>query len=169
MGTGTIDWFNNTVYCQGGTGCWSSSFEVHQGQALIDRVPNNVGYAVSGKPYWTPSVSANNSICPSNATPWQCPNFAGSNNLAYGNRAATYTAILSNNVNQDPLFVALGSNFQLQSGSLAIGSGTNSSLAASHDMDGLLRSASPSIGAYELSGAVSTKPNPPTVLTATVN
>ena len=149
VGTGTIDWFNNTVYCQGGTGCWSSSFEVHQGQALIDRVRNNVLYAVSGNPYWTPSVSTNNWICPSNAMPSQCPNFKGSNNLVYDDGAPTYTAILSNNVNKNPLFVALGKNFQLRSGSPAIGAGTSSSPAARSDMTGLLRPAVPSIGAYQ--------------------
>jgi hypothetical protein len=149
VGTGTIDWFNNTVYCKGGTGCWSSSFEVHQGQALVDRVRNNVLYAVSGKPYWTPSVSTNNSICPSDATPSQCPNFAGSNNLVYDDGAPTYTAILSNNVNKNPMFITLGSNFQLRSGSPAIGAGTNNSPAARYDMNGLLRPTIPSIGAYQ--------------------
>jgi hypothetical protein len=67
----------------------------------------------------------------------------------YDDGAPTYTAILSNNVNQDPLFVTLGSNFQLQSGSPAIGAGTNSSPAVRYDMTGLLRPAAPSMGAYQ--------------------
>ena len=74
---------------------------------------------------------------------------AGSNNLVYDDGAPTYTAILSNNVNKNPLFVALGKNFQLQSGSPAIGAGASSSPAARADMTGLLRPAAPSIGAYQ--------------------
>jgi hypothetical protein len=170
VGTGTVEWFNNTVYCQGGNGCWSSSFEVNQGQALVDDVRNNLLYSSgSGKPYWTPSVSSDNSICPSNATPSQCPNFRGTNNLVYGAGSATFTLILANNINQNPLFVTLGSDFELQPSSPAVGAGTSGSPNASYDVNGLLRPATPAIGAYEVSGAVSTKPNPPTGLTATVN
>jgi len=165
-GSGTVEWFNNTVYCQN-AGCWSSSFEVAQGQSLTDDVRNNLLYSNS-QTYWNPGISRSGSQCSPGATAAQCPNFKGTNNLVYGAGTPTFTAILANNVNLNPNFVTLGSNFQLQAGSPAIGAGITTAPLATYDVDGLARPSPPSIGAYEVAAGTVVKLNPPTNLTATV-
>lgn len=121
---------------------------------------NNIAYAVnSGEPYIATSCSG----CASNLT--------GSNNIWFGGTGVPSQT--AGNITSNPLFVANGNNFRLQSSSPAVGAGLHSwtgGSAPSHDIAGLLRPALPSIGAYELtSGPPPTKPNPPTNLTVVVN
>ena len=171
IGSGTIEFFNNTIYCQNGAGCWAGTFEVHNSQPVVDRVRNNLLYAVGARPYWIPSVSnwallGGSENCQSTNTSAQCPNFAGSNNLVFGNGAPTFTNILTSNVNVDPKLVNPGADFHLQSGSPAIGAGI-AIPNLNRDIDGRLRPNPPSVGAYEFGSAAAVVVNPPTGLTAT--
>jgi hypothetical protein len=171
IGSGTIEFYNNTVYCQAGEGCWGATFEVHNSQPVVDRVRNNLLYAASGKPYWIPSVSnwalqGGSQTCQNNDTPANCPNFAGANNLVFGNGAATFTGILTGSINSDPKLVSPGTDFHLQSGSPAIGAGV-AIPGLTRDIDGRVRPNPPSIGAYEVGSAPAVVVNPPSALTAT--
>jgi hypothetical protein len=169
-GSGNIDWFHNTVYCDGGAECFSSSFEVHTGQSLTDRVRNNLFYSTGAShPYWNIGNSQGGGQCsPSNSVS-QCPNFVGSNNLVFGDGPPTFTSILTNSINQNPQFVNLGSDFHLQSSSPAVGAGATGAPIPIGDLDGITRPTPPSIGAYEVAGGVVVnKPNPPTNLTIVV-
>jgi hypothetical protein len=170
-----VEFYNNTIYCVGAGACWSSYWEVHNGQSIIDRVRNNLLYSTgSSYQYWDPGVTnwslqGGSSQCdPSSATTSNCPNFQGSNNLVYGNGAATFTSILTSNVNSNPLLVSPGSDFHLQSGSPATGAGVPIS-GLTYDIDGRVRPNPPSIGAYEFGSASASTPVPPTGLTATVH
>jgi len=171
LGSGNIDFYNNTIYCQNGEGCWGASFEVHNSQPVVDRVRNNLLYATGARPYWIPAVSnwalqGGSSNCQNNDTSTNCPNFAGSNNLVFGNGGATFPNLLTKSVNADPKFVANGSDFHLQTGSPAIGAGV-AIPGLTRDIDGRLRPNPPSIGAYEAGTAAVVVVNPPTGLTAT--
>jgi hypothetical protein len=171
IGSGTIEFYNNTIYCQAGEGCWGATFEVHNSQPVVDRVRNNLLYAVTGKPYWIPSVSnwalqGGSEFCQNNDTPSNCPNFTGANNLVFGNGAATFPNLLSGSLNTDPKLVSPGTDFHLQSGSPAIGAGV-AIPGLTRDIDGRLRPNPPSIGAYEFGSGTTVVVQPPTALTAT--
>lgn len=171
IGSGTIEFYNNTISCQAGEGCWGATFEVHNSQPVVDRVRNNLLYAVTGKPYWIPSVSnwalqGGSEFCQNNDTPSNCPNFTGANNLVFGNGAATFPNLLSGSLNTDPKLVSPGTDFHLQSGSPAIGAGV-AIPGLTRDIDGRLRPNPPSIGAYEFGSGTTVVVQPPTALTAT--
>jgi Bacterial Ig domain len=61
-------------------------------------------------------------------------------------------------VNANPQFVSGGTNFQLQASSPDINAGYNTTSIVVEDLNGLLRSSTPSIGAYEYSGSSSFPP-----------
>jgi hypothetical protein len=163
-GSGTVQFYNNTIYATAGSGMWRSNFELHTSQAFIDNVRNNIFYS-SSQGYWSPGLSssgAGGGQCTNGNTPAQCPNFAGANNLVFNNGAPTFTAIIGPGINVDPLFVNLtGRDFHLQSTSPAIAAGTVSGgPVPTYDIDGRIRPGTPSMGAYEFA-AGSTPPTPP--------
>jgi hypothetical protein len=148
VGSGTAHDFNNTLYCTGNGPCWGSSFEVSNNQALVYDVQNNLIYS-TGPSYWSPGISSNDNNCSPNDTPAACPNFAGSNNLVFGAGAPTFTNILTNTINANPLFINLaGANFNLSVGSPATGTGVAVS-GLVYDITGKPRPNPPSVGAYE--------------------
>lgn len=162
-GSGTVQVYNNTIYYNAGTAGWTSNFEIHTNQAYIYNVRNNILYSSNGTgTYWSPGLSssaAQGGQCTNGNTPAQCPNFSGSNNLVFGDGAATYTAILGAGVNVNPNFVTPGSDFHLQAGSLALGAGTTSNgPVPTYDIDGKIRPNPPSIGAYEVSSGTGGTP-----------
>lgn len=92
----------------------------------------------------------------------------GANNLDYG-VTAKYTATFTGDiVNKNPNFVSLGTgfsqercigcNFAIQSNSPAKGAGVAD--LATVDITNILRSTTPSIGAYEVGGSVASQPPP---------
>lgn len=155
-GSGTVQFYNNTLYATAGSGMWRSNFELHTNQIFVDNVRNNILYG-TGQGYWSPGLSssaAQGGQCTDGMTPAQCPNFSGSNNLVFNNGAPTFVAIIGTGVNSNPLFVTLGSDFHLQFGSPAIGTGTTTGGPVPvYDIDGRVRSSPPSIGAYEFSAS----------------
>ena len=68
-------------------------------------------------------------------------------------------------VNANPQFIAAGSNFQLQASSPDINAGYNTVSIVLEDIAGLLRSTTPSIGAYQYSSSSST-PTPVVSITS---
>jgi len=61
-------------------------------------------------------------------------------------------------VNANPLFVSAGTNFQLQASSPDINAGYNTTGTVIQDIFGLVRSSTPTIGAYEYTGSTQTSP-----------
>jgi hypothetical protein len=151
--------YNNTMYdCS-----HNNSISYGMFSPLVRaNLQNNIFYAtIAGEPYVASSCSSNG--CASNLT--------GSNNIWFGGTAVPSQT--TGNITANPLFVANGSNFKLQSSSPAIGAGVGSWTGGStstHDIAGLLRPSPPSIGAFELTaGSPPTLPNPPTNLAVVVN
>jgi len=161
VGSGYVDFYNNTIfaYTTAGPG-FGDSFEVAQGQALIDRLRNNIILS-SGGDYFDVTNSTNNEGCATTSSASACPNFTGSNNLLYGNGAATFPNVITGSINANPLLVSPSTgDAQLQAGSPAIGAGVFiSGLTA--DIEGELRpqSGAPDIGAYQY-GSASALPTP---------
>ncbi len=143
-GTGTADWFNNTLYDCGPRGTSAAGgFNVASGSPSV-RLRNNIVYAKTGENYLEPAGSASL--------------VSGSNNLWFG--VGNGPANLTSNVNADPKFANLaGADFHLQSGSPAIDKGVNTAISA--DFDGVRRpqGAAYDIGSFEFPGAA---PPPPT-------
>jgi hypothetical protein len=186
-------WYNNTVYDTSTNvpslwGDYLYPAEDCGGTLSINNQLSNNIYQTSGTLGGVIYVDAemwgndNPTACSSTASPTQCIQVAGTNNLEYGMGAATFTNLLTGTINHDALFVnASGGNFQLQSGSPAIGAGThtitnytgsNTISAPLYDINGLVRPNPPSIGAFEFASGTSTSsgaPMPPTGLTASVN
>jgi hypothetical protein len=154
-GTGTADWFNNTLYDCGPRGTSAAgAFNVDSGSPAV-RLRNNIVYAKSGETYIEPASSSSL--------------ISGSNNLWFG--VGNGPTSLTSSVNADPKFVLAGTDFHLQSGSPAIDKGTNTGIAA--DFDGVRRpqGAAFDIGSFEYPGSTPpppTKPAPPSNLTGTV-
>jgi hypothetical protein len=151
-GLGQTEFYNNTIYCQKASSCWASNFEVHTNQSYVDRVRNNLLYSTGGVPYWDPGLSsstAQGGQCSPTDTTSSCPNFAGSDNLVFGNGGLTFANILTSPLNLDPLFTnAAAADFHLVTGSPASGAGVTIP-GLLYDHDGRPRKSPPSIGAYE--------------------
>jgi hypothetical protein len=151
VGSGTVDIFGNTVYASKGAAAFGSYFEVHNGQALVYRLRNNIIYS-TGQPYWDPFTSGGAAgwhECTSTDTSKTCPNFTGSNNLVYGNGPETFNSLLSKEVSSNPLVVSTANHdFHLQSGSPAATAGMTT--PQTRDLDGVPLPQGPAypIGAY---------------------
>ena len=129
-GSGTAEWFNNTLYdCGARGGRISGAFNVGEGSPQV-RLRNNIVYQKSSEnylEYWTRSSRV-----------------SGSNNLWFGSGRAPWA--LSDNVNADPRFADLAAfDFHLQPGSPAIHAGIDTGVAT--DFDGQPRNHA--LGAFE--------------------
>jgi Big-like domain-containing protein len=179
-GTGTIEFYNNTLY---DCGYWAANypnngvFMINSGEpGLLVRIRNNIMYQIGAS---SESASHNgNSAEPFGNAPtvdggaWISATVSGSNNILFSIAGAALPSFLSNTVNSDPLFLDLSTpNFHLQSTSPAIGAGIAITSGDTYDnyapwngnpptdLDGIVRPSPPSIGAYEFSsGGSSTSP-----------
>ncbi len=158
VGSGYVDFYNNTIfaYTNAGPG-FGNSFEVDDGQALIDRLRNNIILS-SGGDYFDVTNSTSDEACSSTDNASACPNFVGSNNILYGAGAATFTNLILASINANPMLVnAATGDAHLQAASPAIAAGVTISGLAT-DIQGMLRPASgaPDIGAYQYGSASAT-------------
>lgn len=158
VGSGWIEWFNNTVYCEstGKENCWGSGYvDIHDGRGALNSVHNEVLYSNGETNYWAAGITPWNPsfYCEPSSSPAQCPTIRGSNNLVFNHGDPTYTRILTMNFNVDPMFVNLRTrDFHLQSTSAARGKGValwNGVSAPVYDIDGRVRGNPPSLGAFE--------------------
>jgi hypothetical protein len=150
-GSGSVLAYNNTFYDCGSRKTNDSGAVDPTGPAVA--MWNNITYQLSGESYLNPNASSSQ--------------VSGSNNLWFG--ASGAPSQTTGNITTNPLLVALGNDFTLQSTSPAIGSGT-AAHASSWDFGGNPRPSPPSLGAFEFSAATTAqRPNPPTNLTVTVN
>lgn len=160
-GTGTAQFYSNTLSdCSSrgtsGGSTTQGAISVVNGSPSV-AIHNNIIVTVSGDSGGYLTSDSSSSLV------------SGSNNLCFGSGACP-SSFGSGNISADPLFVLASSlNFQLLATSPAIGAGTSAKVSA-YDHNGLIRPATPSIGAYEFtSGTTAQRPNPPTGLTVTVN
>jgi IPT/TIG domain len=129
-GSGTAEWFNNTLYdCGTRSGRLSGAFNVAEGSPPV-RLRNNIVYLKSSEnylEYWTRSSLV-----------------SGSNNLWFGSGRGP--SQFNGNLNVDPKFADLGAfDFHLQAGSPAIHAGVDTGVAT--DLDG--RPRNHGLGAFE--------------------
>lgn len=152
--SGTAQVYNNTCYDSGSAGgSTAGTLEfVQDGTARVN-FSNNIVYSISGESYVS-AASTTSAI-------------SGNNNLIFGNGAAP--AYLAGSVVSDPKFVSAATgDFHLLAGSPAIDAAVaQASLATDHDGVPRPQGTAYDIGAYEFFTG-STRPNPPTNLTATV-
>lgn len=138
-GSGTAEWFNNTLYdCGRRGGSNSGAFNVSKTSPAV-RLRNNIVYAKSGENYLEPVGDLSR--------------ISGSNNLWFG--AGNGPSRTSANVNADPKFSNLANfDFHLQPGSPASHAGVSAGVPA--DFDGVPRSQNnPGLGAFEVSASSS--------------
>ncbi len=121
-GSGTAEWFNNTLYDCGSRGGESAgAFDVESGSPNV-RLQNNIVYVIHGENYLEPVTDVSK--------------ITGSNNLWYGD--GKMPPRTSANVSGDPKFTNLSAfDFHLQPGSSAIHAG--SCAGAAPDLDGVTR------------------------------
>ncbi|HEY6349371.1 MAG TPA: IPT/TIG domain-containing protein [Candidatus Angelobacter sp.] len=134
-GSGTAEWFNNTLYdCGRRGGTNSGAFNAGRSSPSV-RLRNNIVYARTGENYLEPAGDISR--------------ITGSNNLWFG--IGNGPSRTSANVNADPRFSSLADfDFHLQPGSPASHAGVGVELPA--DFDGVPRSQnSPGLGAFEVS------------------
>ena len=158
-GSGTVDIYNNTILAYRAGPAFGSSFEVHTGQALVDRLRNNLILS-SGGAYFDVTRSSDDQACATNATPSACPNFTGSNNMMYGAGAPTFSNLLGVSINLDPKLVSVdGCDAHLLSGSPAVRAGV-AIQGLAMDIEGNARppAGAPDVGAYQQSGAPTPTP-----------
>ena len=170
-------WYNNTVVCSNGNGCWGDWFpDIHSGTNVTNRVSNNIFYS-TGSTAYLDVENYSGSNCNNTDTASICPTASGIDNILYGNGGPSFPNLLTNSLNSNPLFVSVSTfDLHLQTGSPAIGAGlptiqditaSKSVSAPIYDIDGRGRPNPPSIGAYEFGSGLS-RPNPPTNLTVVV-
>jgi hypothetical protein len=186
-GSGTVEVFNNTLFAcgtfasppygsdnnavaeNGGEAPGAPPIYVHIRNNLMDSVPTTL--FPGGVPYvvvWDPVTGE---PC---ANSQDCPWLFGTNNLMYGaGNPVTDLAQITGSVSADPLVVSTSlPDLHLTAGSPAIQAGAVIGAIGvfgvdntGRDHDGLLRSAVPAIGAYELNGSSGGNPsvsiNPP--------
>ena len=163
--SGTVDTYNNTFYdcgpfLTGGFATYGCVEILNQGAgpSLFYRFTNNIFYPtlVEGKYFSSDALTSQITGC--------------SNNLYFqGGMPPTFCN--QNAVNANPLLVSLsqfpsGLSLQTASPALGAGSATHTSI---YDFQGNVRPTPPSIGAFDVAGAIATLPNPPTNLTILVN
>jgi hypothetical protein len=129
-GSGTSEWFNNTLYdCGARGGRDAGAFNVAEGSPQV-RLRNNIIYQKSSENYI--EYRTRSSLV------------SGSNNLWYGSGRGP--SQFDGNLNADPKFADLGAfDFHLQAGSPAIHAGVDTSTAT--DFDG--RPRNHGLGAFE--------------------
>ncbi|HEY6252407.1 MAG TPA: IPT/TIG domain-containing protein [Candidatus Angelobacter sp.] len=136
-GSGTAEWFSNTLYdCGRRGGSNSGAFNIGKLSPPV-RLRNNIVYAKTGENYLEPSGDPSR--------------ISGSNNLWFG--AGNGPSRTSANVNADPRFSRLENfDFHLQPGSPASHAGVSAGVAA--DFDGTPRPQNnPGVGAFETSAS----------------
>lgn len=141
-GSGTAEWFNNTLYdCGARGGRISGAFNVSEGSPHV-RLRNNIVYLKSSEnylEYWTRSSLV-----------------SGSNNLWFGSGRGP--SQFDSNVNADPRFANLSTfDFHLQAGSPAVHTGVDTGMET--DLDGHARKGG--LGALEV-----VEPSPPATASA---
>jgi hypothetical protein len=144
-GSGTAEWFNNTLYdCGPRGGSNAGAFNVGAGSPTV-RLRNNIVYAKPGESYLEPAGDVSH--------------ISGSNNLWFG--AGNAPSRTSSNLTADPKFVDLAKfDFHLQPRSPAIHAGVSAGIPA--DFDGVPRPQnSPSdLGAFEATAPANSSPRP---------
>jgi hypothetical protein len=151
VGSGIVDFYNNTIFNYKNCPAFSGTFEVHVDQLLVDQLRNNLIYDSlgSGQPYFTHQTAgtANYTVCSDRDTPAACPWLVGSHNLFYGGGALPFPNLLSDSLNQDPqLANVAGNDAHLQATSPAAVGGTNTGQPA--DIDGVVLFDGYPIGAH---------------------
>jgi hypothetical protein len=158
--TGKVLVYNNSMYDCGSRGNVTNTNGGVNANISTSMVNNVVQTTGSNESYITTNTSA-----------LECGNFSGSNNDWYAGGNSPCTSNLTSSLNVNPLFTALTGTISLlvPSASPLLGAGASSS-APTYDINGLLRSSPPSVGAYEFTaGTAPVKPNPPTSLKVVVN
>lgn len=144
-GSGTAEWFNNTLYdCGPRGGSNAGAFHVGSGSPTV-RLQNNIVYLKAGENYLEPAGDASR--------------ISGSNNLWFG--AGNAPSRTSSNLTADPKFVDPAKfDFHLQARSPAIHAGVAAGIPA--DFDGVPRPQnSPSdLGAFEATAQANSSPRP---------
>ncbi len=154
--SGTSHIYNNTIYGDGTE--TNGAIQFPQGVGPGGGAP--VWYMANNIIYNTNSGQLYISNGDSGAAPIWSDFALLSNNNYYG--AGNGPSQDPHPVNANPQFISNGTNFHLQATSPDINSGYNSISIVAKDLDGLIRSSLPTIGAYEFTGT-SQLPSSPTV------
>lgn len=151
--------YNNSLYDCGSRGNVDNSNAAFNTAVPTNMINNAIQLTGSNEQYIIQSGTSCASATSGNHNDW------------FGNGGIPCPSQLSGDLNINPQYTSTtaGSvNLVLQSASPLIAAGTPS-LMSSRDINGLIRPAIPSIGAYELTaGTAVQNPNPPTNLTVTV-
>lgn len=143
--------YNNVVFDTGGDGIRVGSYSPSNNQVYNNTVYSCTSNAINIQSSASGAIVRNNILYQN-----------GTNSVA---NSGTGT-ITSNNHTANPLFVSTaGFNFHLQSGSPAIGYGTNLNSIFTTDYDGVTRGTAWDAGAYEYVGAPPVDTTPPAVPT----
>ncbi|HVM76745.1 MAG TPA: Ig-like domain-containing protein, partial [Candidatus Paceibacterota bacterium] len=176
-------YYNNTVYTNGGEGAFGNWWpDVHNGgQTQQARAVNNLFVTSNSSVKYLDPENYSGQGCSNTDNATACPILSGNNNVMFGSGAPTFPSIFLNSLNVDPKFASPSTfDLHLQAGSPAVGAGLTtitdrtggySIPAPIYDVDGRVRPATPSIGAYEVSSGTlppdTTAPTTPSGLTAT--
>jgi hypothetical protein len=184
-GSGIENYYNNTCFASGtinntGSGCYEAGLSVGSGSdPVVSNFLDNIVFDTGSNP-----------ACPNGIPVWRSGapltpvTMTGTSNIGWSvNPSQSIPANVSNmtfntSINSDPLFVNASvsgcptncaTDLHLSAvNSPAIGAGAIAGPVPTYDHDGVLRGATPAIGAYEFAAGAITRPNPPTNLTVTV-
>jgi hypothetical protein len=146
-GSGAIEVYNNTLYnCGSGNERYGAVVKAESNtNNMFMRLRNNIMKQDNNRSYLSGSATPGTHI-------------SGSNNIWHGNGVGP--SATSANINADPKFVNLsGRDFHLQNTSPAIDAGISVSLTV--DRDGVRRSGTIDIGAYEYNNGLASPPSSP--------